>query len=87
MIEAFFGAFVNWEQDDWAKLLPIAEFDYNNAKNTSTGHTLFELHFGYHPKVSFKKHVDPCLRSYSANELAEKLRELMAVYYQNLLHA
>ncbi len=65
----------------------MAEFAYNNAKNASTGHTLFELNCGYHPKVSFKEDIDPRSRSRSANKLAEELRELMEVCCQNLLYA
>ncbi len=57
----------------------MAEFAYNNAKNASTGDTLFELNCGYDPRVSFKEDVDPCSRSCSANKLAEELRELMEV--------
>ncbi len=83
MMEAYLRAFVNWEQDDWARLLSMAEFAYTNAKNASTGHTSFELNCGYHPIVSFKEDVDPRLRSRSANELAKELRELMKVCYQN----
>ena len=47
-MEAYFRIFVNLEQNDWAKLLPIAEFTYNYAKNASTDHTLFELNCSYH---------------------------------------
>ncbi len=65
----------------------MAEFAYNNAKNASTGHPLFELNCGYHPRVSFEEDVDPRSRSRSANERAEELRELMEVCCQNLLHA
>ena len=65
----------------------MAEFAYNNAKNASTGHTLFELNCGYHPRVSFEKDVDSCSRSCSANKLVKELRELIEVCYQNLLHA
>ncbi len=65
----------------------MVEFAYNNAKNTSIGHTLFELNCGYHPRVFFKEDVDSRSRSCSANELVEKLRELMEVSCQNLLHA
>ncbi len=86
-MEAYLRAFVNWEQDDWARLLPSAEFAYNNAKNASTGHTPFELNYGYHPRVSFEEDVNPRSRSCSANKLVEELRELMEVCYQNLLYA
>ena len=65
----------------------MAEFSYNNAKNTSTGHTPFELNCNYHSKVFFKEDVDPCSRFHSANKLAEELRKLMKVYCQNLFHA
>ncbi len=47
-MEAYLRAFVNYKQDDWAKLLLIAEFAYNNTKNASTGHTSFELNYGFH---------------------------------------
>ncbi len=65
----------------------MAKFAYNNAKNANTGHTLFELNYGYYPRVSFEKDVDPHLRSRSANKLVEELRKLMEVCCQNLLHA
>ena len=66
MIEMYFWAFINWEQNDWARLLPMAEFAYNNAKNASTSHTPFELNCGYHPRVSFEEDSDPRSRSKSA---------------------
>ncbi len=45
-IEACLRVFVNWEEDDGARLLLMAEFAYNIAKNASTRHTLFELNCG-----------------------------------------
>ncbi len=86
-IEAYLRAFVNWEQDNWARLLPIVEFAYNNTKNAGTGHTPFKLNCSYHSKVSFEEDVDPRSRSHSANKLAEELKELIKVYCQNLLYA
>ncbi len=59
----------------------MAEFAYNNAKNTSTSHTPFELNYGYHSRVFLKEDVNLRSRSRSANELAEELRELMEVCY------
>ena len=34
----------------------------------------------------FKEDINPYLRSCSTKELAEKLRDLMEIYCQNLLH-
>ncbi len=52
----------------------MAEFTYNNAKNTSTSHTLFELNYVYYPRVIFEKNISSRLRFHSADKLAEKLK-------------
>ena len=83
-IEAYFRAFVNFEQNDWARLLPMAEFAYNNAKDASTGHPPFELNYGYHLRVSYEEDVDFCSQSKLADELSAELRELMIVCRKNL---
>ena len=86
-MEVYFWAFVNFEQNDWTQLLSIAEFAYNNAKNTTTGYTLFELNCGYYSCVSYQKSLDP--RSYfqTAEELSSELQTLMATCQQNLHYA
>ena len=86
-MEAYLRAFVNFEQNDWARFFPMAKFAYNNAKNTSTGHTLFELNCGYHPRVSYEKDLDPRSKSKIAEKLSSELRNLMAICQQNLHHA
>ena len=86
-MEVYLCAFVNWEQNDWARLLLMAEFAYNNSKNTSIGYTPFELNCGYHPLMSYKEEVDSRSQSKSANKLLEELRELMIVCCKNLYHA
>ena len=78
-MEAYLQVFVNFEQNDWARLLPMAEFAYNNTKNASTGHTLFELNGGYYPRVSYEEDLDPRLKSKTAEELSSEFRNLMAV--------
>ena len=83
-MEAYFRAFVNYKQDNWARLLPMAEFAYNNAKHTSMGYTPFELNCGYHPRVSYEEDVDPRSRSKAADELIEELRTLIAACRENL---
>ena len=86
-MELCIRVFVNWEYDDWAKLLPMAEFACNNSKNTGIGHMLFELNCVYHPRVSFQKNVNSRTRFCSTNKLAEEEKELIEVCCQNLLHA
>ena len=86
-MEAYLRAFINFKQNDWARLLPMAKFAYNNAKNASTGHTPFELNCGYHSRMSYEKEVDPRSKSKSVDELSTELRELMFVCQENLHHA
>ena len=65
----------------------MAEFAYNDAKNTTIKYTLFESNCRYHPRVSYKKEVDPRSKSKAADKLTKKLRNLMAAYRENLEHA
>ena len=65
----------------------MAEFAYNNAMNSSTGHMPFELNCGYHLCVSFEEDTDPRSQSKSADELSAELRDLMTVCRENLHHA
>ena len=83
-METSFGAFVNFEQNDWAQFLPMAKFAYNNAKNASTGFMPFELNYGYHPWVFYKEDLDPRSQSKTAEKLFFELQNLMAVCQQNL---
>ena len=64
----------------------MAEFTYNNAKNTITSHMPFELNCSFNPQVSFENNLNSCSRSYSTNKLAKKLKKLIDICQQNLLH-
>ncbi len=86
-MKAYLRAFVNFEQNDWVRFLPMAEFAYNNAENASTSHMPFELNCGYYPRTSYKGDVDPCSQSKSADKLVTELRELMAVCKENPQYA
>ena len=65
----------------------MAEFAYNNTKNASIGHTSFELHCGYYPRMLYEQDVNPRSQSKSADELLAELRELMIVCRKNLYYA
>ena len=64
----------------------MAEFAYNNAKNTSTGYTSFELNCGFYPRVSYKEDVDSHSKLKTTNQLATMLQILMSIYGKNLQH-
>lgn len=71
-IEAYFCFYVNYEQNNWARLLPITKFVYNNAKNVNTEFTPFKLSSGYQPQVSYKDDIDFYCKSKLANKLSVK---------------
>ena len=86
-IEAYLRVFVNFEQNDWAKLLPMAKFAYNNAKNASTGHTPFKLNCECYLWVLYEENINPRSKSKLADELSAELRKLMTVCQKNLHYA
>jgi transposase InsO family protein len=49
VLEAYLGEYCNYEQNDWAELLPLAEFTYNNSFSSATGLSPFYANYGYHP--------------------------------------
>ena len=85
-MEAYLWVFVNFEQNDWARLLPMAQFAYNNAKNASTSHMLFKLNYNYYLWILYKKKVDPHPKSKSVDKLSAELRKLMIVCCENLYY-
>ncbi len=54
-MEAYLKIFVNYKQNDWARLLLIVEFTYNNIKNANIGYILFELNYGYYFHILYQK--------------------------------
>src|SRR5258708_22416204 len=51
VLEQYLHAYMNYQQDNWALLLPLAEFAYNNATSTTTGVSPFFANKGYHPRL------------------------------------
>src|SRR5258708_10086285 len=48
VLEQYLCAYMNYQQDNWALLLPLAEFTYNNPVSTTTGISPFVATKGYH---------------------------------------
>ena len=57
-LEQYLWVYCNYQQDNWSKLLPLAEFAYNNALNATTGVTPFFANKGYHPNTSVHPECD-----------------------------
>lgn len=65
----------------------MTEFAINTTKNMNIGHMSFELNCGYHPRNSSENETDSRLRSRLADKLGKKLKDLIVIRQQNLLHA
>lgn len=64
----------------------MTNFVFSNAKNANIDHILFELNCRYNLKALFEDKTDFYLRFCSTNKLAKKLKELIEICCQNLLH-
>ena len=73
-LEQYLRTFCNFQQDNWASLLPLAEFAYNNAPNETTGVSPFFANKGYHPNLTV--HPERDMASARAREYAVDLGEL-----------
>jgi hypothetical protein len=40
--------------NQWDNILPQVEFAYNDSVNRSTGHSLFQIVYGMHPRGIFE---------------------------------
>lgn len=72
-MEVYLYAFVNFKQNNQARLLLIAKFAYNNTKNASTNHIPFDINCGYYLFVYYEKKIDPHFKSKSTDELSIEL--------------
>jgi len=50
-LEQYLQTYCNYQQSDWSKLLPLAEFTYNNTPSSTTGMSSFFTNKGYHSNV------------------------------------
>jgi len=49
-LEQYLRAYCNYQQDDWERLLPNADFCYNNTQTGTTKITPYFANYGYHPR-------------------------------------
>jgi len=51
VLGGYLRIFVNYDQDVWYHLLPLAEFPYNNSVTTAYNMTPYFANYGYHPQT------------------------------------
>lgn len=50
-VEQYLRVWCHHRQDDWADLLALAEYNYNNQEQSSTGYSPFFANYGRHPNA------------------------------------
>ena len=82
-LKQYLRVYCNYQQDNWAELLPLAEFAYNNAPSATTRVSPFFANKGYHPNITVYPEHDftsswACNYSVNLDSLHQYLREEMA---------
>lgn len=58
-MKQYLHSFVNYKQDNWVNLLPMAMIAYNNAVAESTGVTPYFANNGRHPRFNLDSLAQP----------------------------
>src|SRR6266404_3160135 len=51
-LEQYLRIFCNFQQDNWAELIPFMEFAHNTQSHSATGKSPFMIWYGYHPRFT-----------------------------------
>jgi Reverse transcriptase (RNA-dependent DNA polymerase)/RNase H-like domain found in reverse transcriptase/Integrase zinc binding domain/Chromo (CHRromatin Organisation MOdifier) domain/Integrase core domain len=77
-LECYLRCYVNYHQDNWASLLPAAQFAYNNSVHSATGKRPTEMTRKYVPTIRRRVAGDPPLErgeNQDARQRAENLQD------------
>lgn len=92
-MERYLRTYVNYQQDDWAKWLPIAEFAANANVSESTGLSPFFVNMGFEPRMSFDPiNTQPTntrdrLEMTRAKGITDKMQEVWEFTKENMKQA
>ena len=84
VLEQYLRVYINYQQDDWVNLLPLAEFVYNNTSHSATMVTPFFANKGFNPKLEVS--LEPVV-SDTAHQVATDLKELHRYLRDQVSHA
>ena len=85
VLEQYLRCSINYHQDNWVDLLPLAEFAYNNTIQDSTKQMPFFANSGHHPR--FDQFQLCTSKNPAAEDLATQLLEIQKDMKTKLLEA
>ncbi|APA13902.1 hypothetical protein sscle_11g086720 [Sclerotinia sclerotiorum 1980 UF-70] len=77
-MEAYLRCYINYKQDNWVKLLPLAQFAYNTSETETTKVTPAYANFGFNP-LAYKS---PLLQDANADEAIKDITEIKELQEQ-----
>jgi hypothetical protein len=95
VIESYLRSYCNYEQNDWASMLAMAEYAYNNSKHALTKISPFYANYGFEARTLWPTEIqfrNPASEMYGhyMNQVHQKLKhrlsesvELMQKHYNN----
>ena len=78
--------YCDYQQTDWAGLLPLAEFNYNNSKHSATTLSPFFANYGFHPSMSLLP-TSPQSATPAADSYVQQLQQAQVFLQRELLKA
>jgi RNase H-like domain found in reverse transcriptase/Reverse transcriptase (RNA-dependent DNA polymerase)/Integrase zinc binding domain/Chromo (CHRromatin Organisation MOdifier) domain/Integrase core domain len=75
-IEHWLRCYCSEDQSNWAKLLPLAEFAYNNAKQSSSKYSPFYTLYGYNPEFELIEDSETESTVPAAQDRAKRIQEV-----------
>src|SRR5258705_1758568 len=85
VLEQYLWVYMNYQQDNWVTLLPMAVFTYNNATNATTGVSPFFANKGYHLEFTAELQVETS--SAEAQAFMADLERIQAELKENIAQA
>ena len=91
-LEQYLRCYVNYPQDNWVSLLPLAQFAYNSAVQESTGISPFYANYGFQPEI-YRTPREATIMAEKAqtrvkdlHEIHEHIRHELAFVQQRMKH-
>ena len=84
VLEQYLRIYTDYQQSDWASLLPLAKFSYNNSRHFATTISPFFANYGFHPRMSLLPPA-PASRTPAADSYVAQLWEAQDILQRELL--
>jgi hypothetical protein len=82
-LEQYLRCYLNYKQDNWVKLLPLAQYAYNSTYREGTGITPFEALYGRIPDL-YNEPLPDSRKAQKAEEWTTEARELQQQLQEDL---